>query len=1122
MLRPMLLIGVGGSGGKTLQLLHRELRWRLRDSGWTEGVPTGWQFIHIDVPTEPDTALPNQALTVNSATVGGQYVHLAPRAVHYKAIDSNWLANAQTPELAKVATWRPRAEDVVVAIHAGAGQFRTIGRVVSLSQANKISDAINRARGKLADPSVQPQLQRLTTHFGGESSLRDVTPKIVLVSSMAGGSGAGMFLDVADIIRAADPAGWCDSSIGILYTADVFADIPELGRQGVMPNSLAALCELMNGYWNNTAPGPEYEAIERAGVPVAGFQRRGIRYPLLVGRSNDSIQLPSQSGVYEASAKTLAAFMTSPGAQNSVTAYLEGNWVASSQAMPDHTPFKDTAKGTVVSAMGMGSMSLGRDRFARYSSQRLARAAVEHALRFHTIGRKVPEEITFEAARDETAISLMGWFIQQCGLDEISEDNNQVLDQLKPTSSEAGLAVQAALRAQVAQFGQAAANEYASIIVQSATVETPGFISTTDQQVRERAAQWVPSVVHWIHAATLEAISRAGLEVTVELLRRLVDHVGDVINDLNTEVPKFEGHASRMSEGVYSAVQEWGAAAMVADNELLERAIQRAVKSLEWGLDARLRRTATALLDDLKRNELIPFYEAARRALAELRTDEFPPAGAPSIGIEDWPVGDIVPDSLEPAMNERLVEDTSTFPGSYRDRLVDTVRRPGQPNERLAPLTAEWVAVGEILTGRVQDLSPDEVIVCLSDWWPQYLASQRPASTAMYEIRFGGLAILDRAEDWIHRRETAFGDFVHQSLRSYVEHDDPAERARRRERILGSFREVLGVAPPLVELNNMLVQAVHGTRPAPQFHFTAIPFQQTDLEPELVAIAENAGLAATAVDQMVASMSLGDEQRVEIITTLSAPVEPVTLQSVMEPIAKQWVKSRANNVSREQFWRWRRARALPEFIPVSPEVLAAMVRGWFLGRILGEITYDKAGVSTQPVQIWDPVFENHVQFPFPYLGGQPTSEQDLLPAVLESMPISMLDAQTQGNTDPMKPYSLVRTIGENAPISLRNWIQFGSTPHGTVPMDRAWQHPEFTGVSAADATPLDRQQAVVAYLQGRMRNYVQRLDEQPVTRANLQTQPRWLDLRDQLAAAFELLSVEAAGVATYEAEDGGD
>ncbi|MFZ4434829.1 MAG: tubulin-like doman-containing protein, partial [Microthrixaceae bacterium] len=179
----MLLIGVGGSGGKTLQLLHRELRWRLRDSGWTEGVPAGWQFIHVDVPNPPDTELPNQAVLVNHPLVGGQYVELTPKAITYKSIDSNWLSNAQSPELAKVATWRPRAEDVTVNINAGAGQFRTIGRVVSLSQANQISDAIGRARGRMHDPGVQPQLQRLTKHFGAEGALGDVSPKALLISS---------------------------------------------------------------------------------------------------------------------------------------------------------------------------------------------------------------------------------------------------------------------------------------------------------------------------------------------------------------------------------------------------------------------------------------------------------------------------------------------------------------------------------------------------------------------------------------------------------------------------------------------------------------------------------------------------------------------------------------------------------------------------------------------------------------------------------------------------------------------------------------------------------------------------------------------------------------------------
>ncbi|MFZ4434406.1 MAG: tubulin-like doman-containing protein [Microthrixaceae bacterium] len=939
---------------------------------------------------------------------------------------------------------------------------------------------------------------------------------------MAGGSGAGMFLDVADILRAADPADWCDSSLGIMYTADVFSDIPELGRQGVMPNSLAALCELMNGYWNNAAPGPEYRVLERKGIPVAGFQRRGVRYPLLVGRSNDSVQLRSQLGVYEACAKTLAAFMTSPTAQNSITSYLEANWESSSQGITDTSPFKDSVKGTVVSAMGMGSLSLGRDRFARYASQRLARAAVEHALRFHTIGRKVPGEITFEAARDEAAVSYMDWFVQNCGLDEIGESRNQVLDQLRPISNEPAAAVEAAISAQVVQFGELQPKEYAQLIVQTAHERHLAYVSATDQLMRERAAQWAPNVTHWIRSATLEAISRAGLEVTVELLRRLVDHVGDVINDLSTEVPRLEGKAARLDKAVHGTLQSFGAAAMTSDNELLPTARHQAVRALEFGSEARLRQMATELLNDLNRNEITPLAEAARRALSELRTDEFPPEGRPTVGIGDWPVGNIVPDALQPAMNERLVEETVTFPASYQEQIVATARRPDQPNERLAPLAAEWVAVGEILTGRATDMTSDDVVVTLSDWWPQYLSSLRPAATARYELRFGGLAILDRAEDWVHRRNTAFGEFVHQSLRTYVEHDDPGERVKRRERVLGAFREVLGVASPLVEVNNMLFQAVHETKLASQFHFTAVPFKQSDLEAELVAIAETAGLTDNALADLARSMGMGDEQRIEIITTLEAPIQPVTLQSVMEPIAKQWVRSRDNKTDRDYFWRWRRARALPEFIPASPEVILAMVRGWFLGRLIGELNWDKTQVSTTPIRIYDAEFKRDVAFPFPYLGGQPTSEQDLLPAVLESMPISMLESQALGSTDPMECYSLLRSLGEESSLHIRNWIQYGITPHGTTPLDRAWRHPEFVGSTASEATPRDRQQAVLTYLHGRMQTYVERLDAQPVGRANLETQPRWLDLRDQLAAAFDALSVDAESVYTDEVEDGGD
>ena len=51
MLQPFLLVGVGGSGGKTLRAVKHALELRLQQEDWEEGWPKAWQLLHIDTPT---------------------------------------------------------------------------------------------------------------------------------------------------------------------------------------------------------------------------------------------------------------------------------------------------------------------------------------------------------------------------------------------------------------------------------------------------------------------------------------------------------------------------------------------------------------------------------------------------------------------------------------------------------------------------------------------------------------------------------------------------------------------------------------------------------------------------------------------------------------------------------------------------------------------------------------------------------------------------------------------------------------------------------------------------------------------------------------------------------------
>ena len=50
-MRSFLVIGLGGSGGKTIRYLKQSLGEWLNEIGWASGMPQGWQFLHIDIPS---------------------------------------------------------------------------------------------------------------------------------------------------------------------------------------------------------------------------------------------------------------------------------------------------------------------------------------------------------------------------------------------------------------------------------------------------------------------------------------------------------------------------------------------------------------------------------------------------------------------------------------------------------------------------------------------------------------------------------------------------------------------------------------------------------------------------------------------------------------------------------------------------------------------------------------------------------------------------------------------------------------------------------------------------------------------------------------------------------------
>jgi hypothetical protein len=193
---------------------------------------------------------------------------------------------------------------------------------------------------------------------------------------------------------------------------------------------------------------------------------------------------------------------------------------------------------------------------------------------------------------------------------------------------------------------------------------------------------------------------------------------------------------------------------------------------------------------------------------------------------------------------------------------------------------------------------------------------------------------------------------------------------------------------------------------------------------------------------------------------------------VLRPIVQQWQQS-ASDEERQEFWQSRRARPLAAALPMGDQERRAMVAGWFLGQIIGEIAIPQAPYTT-PVRVWDRQASIWVDFPHPLLSPPKVflKNHDWLPAVLESSLLAVARIGDAPVGSSMKPYQLLRSLFDDAPTGptataagmyfrsgdtwLAKWVTTGTTTSGGVSL---------VPVGSAGATSEQRQEAARSWLQ---------------------------------------------------------
>lgn len=1077
-MQSFLFIGVGGSGGKTLAYLWRSLERRLQAAGWSGGVPPIWQFLHLDPRARSDSP----ARDIPILPIGAvSYVNLADQPLEYRDYDEELVAPGY---LEGFAGWRPASPSSIEPPYLGAGQRRAVGRAVSVHALGRIRDAIVHAASTMQDQHAESTRSALSRQLRVPLSYAPDHPcHVVVVGSLAGGSGSGAFLDVVHVVRSL--SGQFDYSPGdpltVLYTSELFRGLPEAFRRGINPNSLAAASELIAASEGNLDP-RSVALLQRSGGAPRPDQRRTGRTTAIVGLSNGMMQMRTETDVYRAVGTLLAGALTDHELQQTLSSFIvntdgapyRGTWTMSKHALPD-------ASGNIVNpvgALGYASFGLGRNLFAQYASERLAKQSLDRLLWGHRDVQQAGEQISDDRLVRRAADARDDDFFDNTGLHEKGREHNQVLDALRDIPTVKGLLDRARddvlERLRMTTSGLPS-GEVQAMISSEFDAERGSTIQAVAMDREERARRWSVEVRQKLIDAVVLEIGTFGFPTTIELLERLDAQLRDAIAELEGYRADYEKEGASLVESA-KAVFVQLRDKITTNHDSVTVSVGKRRDALQRTVEGDLFTFAADQLTDIRQHLLPPLRAAVKSAAASL-SRLAAEAGPDRDKFDQWSATS-VPPHLQPAPNEYLLEPVDTFEASL-DALLSRIFHDGASNSM-------GRAIAEVITGRWPTAADPthrvDLLRTVGNWSPAdsraRSAGEVTGGSAEFAFYLDADALLSRAQDWVHHRSD-MSDHVNESLVEYLAtgREDSTARADAFERAL---RGALTASRPLVRINDSLDARIH-TSPTSVINFigripvapaTGSPLFERVKAAVLDAKLDRLDNEAAIADLCDPTSTAGD---VDIASFTGSTRHPVVFGSLFEPIAEAWRATAGKPLGEQtQFWSFRRAAVLPDFVPLPVTVQEGLIRGWFTAGFLGRL-HDLA-CDDRPVTIR--TAEGALAFPWPYLGGPERDRALVLHRVLESYPVALLDL-VQGHEVTLAAYEalldLARDGASNAlttygtlNTALRSWIDTGDVPFGSdAPLE------SLAGPAGQSGSPAARAAALAQAFHGVLKQYAE-------------------------------------------------
>jgi hypothetical protein len=396
---------------------------------------------------------------------------------------------------------------------------------------------------------------------------------------------------------------------------------------------------------------------------------------------------------------------------------------------------------------------------------------------------------------------------------------------------------------------------------------------------------------------------------------------------------------------------------------------------------------------DLEQSNLKAVHTRIQGCLARLVLLTTPQDGNPAI-VAMWPKNDwVVPANFAPSPVEVCLEDHENWPLMARQILELSL---GDVHDDLPmdPVhAARMVVIRGCFTGSTGDYVGSLIGIEIDE---------RP-NVGAGELRNVGrsphVRIVDEVEEleerinsWLMRPGSASQRCFNEGISAYLSPVDPEtnvpipDHDRRISVYKAKLCDALNFSRPLVEIDSKMYATVHSREMAATLTLQGFPFGEGHPARAITSgIVQGFLHTPGDVDRIFTG---GEAESVLISSFLRSPVHPSVISSFTVPFAKS-VSGLTNEFPlQSSFWLWRRARTLPNFIPLPPDLRIAAIRGFAIARSLG--------YCTATVKEANRIVDKDGTHSFPRFLLTRTSPNNVLPALLESMILAFADAPMKG------------------------------------------------------------------------------------------------------------------------------